>query len=38
MNKRQAHEWALSALADLKSIEHLLGDDFLTHVVAFHAQ
>lgn len=28
----------MSALADLKSIEHLLGDDFLTHVVAFHAQ
>lgn len=38
MTNRQAQEWVLSAFADLKSIVHLLGDDFLTHIAAFHAQ
>ena len=29
--------WIASALADLKNIEHIIGDDFLTHIVAFYA-
>ncbi len=40
MKNRDAlvHAWISSALADLKSIEHIIEDEFLTHVVAFHAQ
>jgi len=30
--------WLDSAYTDLRSIEHLIDDDFLTNVVAFHAQ
>ncbi|MEA2011902.1 MAG: HEPN domain-containing protein [Verrucomicrobiota bacterium] len=38
MNKQSAKKWLKSALADLKNIEHILEDDFLTHIVAFHSQ
>jgi chromosome segregation ATPase len=38
MSNQLAQAWLLSALADLKNIEHILGDDFLTHIAAFHAQ
>ena len=38
MNKKSALEWLESAKADLKNIEHILQDDFLTHIVAFHSQ
>lgn len=38
MKNELAAAWIASALADLKSIEHLKDDEFLTHIVAFHAQ
>ena len=38
MSNELAEAWISSALADLKSIAHIIDDDFLTHVVAFHAQ
>lgn len=38
MNKKLALEWLESTKADLKNIEHILEDDFLTHIVAFHSQ
>ena len=38
MNKNAAKHWILSAKADLKSIGHMISDEFLTHIVAFHAQ
>ena len=38
MGKELANEWQKSALADLKNIEHIIKDDFLTHIVAFHSQ
>jgi len=34
----QAKEWLKAAYSDLRSIEHILSDSFLTHVVAFHSQ
>jgi HEPN domain-containing protein len=36
--KEQAKNWLESANADLKNIKYILNDDYLTHVVAFHAQ
>lgn len=38
MGKELASEWLKSALADLKNIEHILNDEFLTHIVTFHSQ
>jgi len=38
VSKKQAQEWLLSACADLKSIAHIIEDDFLTHNASFHAQ
>ncbi len=38
MAKKQAIEWLLSAYSDLKNIQYILNDEFLTHVVAFHCQ
>ncbi len=38
MAKEIAREWMLSAMADLKTMYHLLDDEYLTHMVAFHAQ
>ncbi len=33
-----AEEWIEAAKGDLKTIEHIIEDDFLTHHVAFHSQ
>ena len=30
--------WLESAYSDLKSIEYIVKDDYLTHIVAFHSQ
>ena len=38
MSNEMAKAWISSALADLKSIAHIIDDEFLTHIVAFHAQ
>lgn len=38
MSKELAQEWLVSALADLKSIQYIMNDAFLTHMVAFHGQ
>lgn len=37
MSNELAEAWISSALADLKSIAYIIDDEFLTHVVAFHA-
>ena len=34
----QAREWLKAAYSDLRNIEHILSDSFLTHIVAFHSQ
>ena len=34
----QAKEWLKAAYSDLRSIEHIISDSFLTHIVAFHSQ
>ena len=34
----QAREWLKAAYSDLRSIEHIISDSFLTHIVAFHSQ
>lgn len=34
----QAIEWLKAAYSDLRAIEHMLDDSFLTHIVAFHSQ
>ena len=36
--KKITEEWLNSAKADLMIIEKILGDEFLTHQVAFHSQ
>ena len=38
MSREIAREWLRSAEADLRTIERILDDESLTHVVAFHAQ
>ncbi len=38
MATKQTLHWLVSAYADLKSIQYLLNDEFLTHIVAFHSQ
>lgn len=38
MNKILEKEWLESALGDLKNIEHIIDDIYLTHIVAFHSQ
>jgi len=38
MGKEAALEWLKSAGSDLRTIEWILNDEALTHVVAFHAQ
>jgi len=38
MANPQAKEWLKAAYSDLRSIEHILADTFLTHIVAFHSQ
>jgi len=34
----QAKEWLKASYSDLKTIEYMLDDSFLTHIVAFHSQ
>ena len=34
----QAKEWLKASYSDLKTIEYMLDDSFLTHMVAFHSQ
>ena len=34
----QAKEWLKSAYSDLRNIHYIVKDEFLTHMVAFHAQ
>lgn len=34
----QAKEWLKAAYSDLRNIEHILDDSYLTHIVAFHSQ
>jgi HEPN domain-containing protein len=38
MSHELCKAWLDSARADLKSIEYILEDEFLTHIVGFHAQ
>jgi HEPN domain-containing protein len=38
MNKELVQAWLVSALADLKNIEYIVDDEFLSHIVAFHSQ
>ncbi|RME58710.1 HEPN domain-containing protein [Candidatus Parcubacteria bacterium] len=38
MSKKLALEWLESARADIKTIEHIVNDEGLTHIVAFHTQ
>ncbi len=38
MGREAALEWLKSADSDLRTIERILDDETLTHVVAFHAQ
>jgi len=38
MGSLQAKEWLKAAYSDLRSIEYILSDEFLTHIVAFHSQ
>ena len=38
MANYQAKEWLKAAYSDLRSIEHIISDSFLTHIVAFHSQ
>lgn len=38
MNSKIEWEWLESALGDIKNIEHIIDDEYLTHIVAFHSQ
>ena len=38
MDNKLPAEWLKAAYADLRVIEHIVDDEFLTHIVAFHAQ
>jgi HEPN domain-containing protein len=38
MNHRMAQEWLKSAISDLETIEEIIDNEHLTHVVAFHSQ
>jgi len=38
MATKLAREWLRASLSDLMSIEAILSNDFLTNIVAFHAQ
>jgi len=38
MDNLQATEWFKSAYGDIRNIEHILKDEYLTHIVAFHSQ
>ncbi len=36
MNHQMAQEWLKSAVADLQTIEEIINNEHLTHIVAFH--
>ena len=38
MNKKMAIEWLKSVYSNWLTIEQIIGDEFLTHIVAFHSQ
>lgn len=38
MANQQALEWLKAAYSDIRSVKHLLKDEYLTHIVAFHSQ
>ncbi|NEW60913.1 HEPN domain-containing protein [Sulfurovum sp. bin170] len=38
MATKLAKDWLKASLSDLMNIEAILGNDFLTHIVAFHSQ
>lgn len=38
MNQKLAKEWLKAALDDIKTIERILEDKELTHIVAFHSE
>lgn len=38
MKENIAKDWLRSSYSDLVLIEEILGNDFLTHMIAFHAQ
>jgi HEPN domain-containing protein len=38
MNREMAKEWLASAASDLETMEAIVANENLTHVVAFHAQ
>ncbi len=38
MNHQMAKEWLESANGDLKTIEEIINNDYLTHIAAFHSQ
>jgi len=38
MATKLAKDWLKSSISDLMNIEAILDNDFLTHIVAFHAQ
>ncbi len=38
MAKTEAIEWLKAGYADIRAIEYIVDDEFLTHIVAFHAQ
>jgi len=38
MATKLAKEWLKASLSDLMNIEAILDNDFLTHIIAFHAQ
>ena len=38
MNHQMAQEWLKSAVADLQTIEEIINNEHLTHIVAFHSQ
>jgi len=38
MNRQMAQEWLKSAVGDLQTIEEIIDNEHLTHIVAFHSQ
>jgi len=38
MNHQMAQEWLKSAIGDLQTIEEIINNEHLTHIVAFHSQ
>ncbi len=38
MNQMMAQEWLNSAIGDIQTIEEIIENELLTHIVAFHSQ